>query len=376
MDRSTAFQILGLTPAATRADIDRAKRVLLAALHPDKHQGNTELFHRLTRDILAAHRILTNSEGGTENSEPALVRQLFDIRAAESWNQASSLKGTMLARFERRYASDEILAIAILGIDPDVSYYRSVALTGSRTDHRGTSLYLIAYNHTATRVTSLDVQRGVLIDNLGHQYSSDGCFYWSAPDGTWHQHSSELAPRAKLDGFLIYPQLRSAASHFTRWFLADKICVTGVYVEGEYDVALPEEPQAVALAAQDGGQLTGQNHSHESEGDDDSDDDDGDFRFCDIYLSQQNGDPRLKYLGTYLYASLREAGYYPEWMDLDDVHYPGEIVIHVARGEEALGIAVKRRVDIALLRVVRQVPVRIEVDPTQHQRNVWIFFGD
>jgi hypothetical protein len=95
----------------------------------------------------------------TEERDSEVEEKLFDIRAAEFWNGLVSEKGTALAKFDRRYTSDRILAVAVLGLNPFFSYCTTNAFTGQRIDEGGTALYVVAYNRTATSVTILSLHK-------------------------------------------------------------------------------------------------------------------------------------------------------------------------------------------------------------------------
>lgn len=136
----------------------------------------------------------------------------------------------------------------MLGLDPRFSWFTTNAFSGGQTQHSGTALYLLIWNRTRRRVESLDVASGLLVDDCGNQYSSEGAFYWTNDgDGSFNEHGDMLVPNAKLDGFLLYPALRSGASAYVRWYLADTIKIGEKCIEAEYDVELPREPQERAL---------------------------------------------------------------------------------------------------------------------------------
>lgn len=250
MTTATALRILGLMEGCTDDEVHHAKRRLLAAIHPDKHPtGDKDVFERLASDVNEAARVLlAGPRDATHAPRPSddVQSVLFDIRAAESWNRAEASKGVALARFDHRFASDKILAVAILGLDPRFEWFTTSGFTGQRDDKVGTALYMVAWNRTRRRVEGLDLEKGFLIDDLGNQYSCDGSFYWADASGSFHRHSSDIAPSAKLDGFLLYPPLRGGASFFSRWFLHDSFSVADKYISGDYEIHLPAEPQRTA----------------------------------------------------------------------------------------------------------------------------------
>ena len=136
--------------------------------------------------------------------------------------------------------SDHVLAAAIRGIVHRYQYSFTTNLTGQRTDHVGAALYLVILNKTHKRIDDLSVGTdGYLIDDRGHQYTpTDSRFWWSDESGDWHEHSDSLAPNAKMDGFVLYPQLRKASTGFVRWYFAKSFRVGGEFVDGEYNVEL------------------------------------------------------------------------------------------------------------------------------------------
>lgn len=286
MNRETALRLLGLSGAPSPANVNAAKRGLLTALHPDKHPaGQHPIFARLSADIIEAADLLLAGPSPDPRNDDFVAAKLFDIRAADTWNRVAEERGVALARFDHRYATDKILGVAILGLDPGMNWNTTNRFTGEMTDHFGTALYIVAYNRTKRRVEGLDIQKGVLIDDLGHQYSSDGIFYWSTEDGTFNHHSSDLAPNAKLDGFLLYPALRPGASFFARWFFADSFKVTDKYLDGEYDIELPQEPQRLAMLA--AGTVDSRLGDNDFSAEDDNDEDDDDEEEDDSWLYEE-----------------------------------------------------------------------------------------
>jgi hypothetical protein len=215
MNPETAYRLLGVSENATLADLTAAKRALLAHLHPDLHEGqHKHTFERLARDTLEAFEVakseLDRRGDGNPAAEDEFTTRLFDLRAADSWNQARDRKGSGVAKFKRRYSSDKQLAVAILGIDPRFEW--TTTSLGTQVTHNGSALYVVAWNHTSQRVESLSLTRGLLIDDVAHQYQScDTSFYWVDANGAFQRHGTMIAPNAKLDGFLLYPPLRAGA---------------------------------------------------------------------------------------------------------------------------------------------------------------------
>jgi hypothetical protein len=296
MNIETALRIMGLEAGATEEQVELAKRRLLAAIHPDKHMGTERaLFERLASDVIEAAGVLVanaRKSRSAPHSGHDVASVLFDVRASESWNRANEAKGGALARFDHRYANDKILAVGVLGLDPHFEWHMTNGFTGHRDNKVGTALYVVAWNRTRRRVEGLDLEKGLLIDDYGNQYSCDGSFYWADAAGSFHRHSADVAPMAKLDGFLLYPPLRAGATYFTRWFLADSFTVEDKYISGEYDVHLPGEPQRAAalLAAspdadnleEDFDQSDELNDADANDADDDDEEDDNDTEDDDM----------------------------------------------------------------------------------------------
>lgn len=247
MKPDTALRILGLSGSPTIEEIDDARRVMLATLHPDLHPGKPHaVFARLCSDVNEAHDTLT--QDGVRNGlrdDEQLEQSLFHVSASAQWRRAVDYRGNAVAVFDKRYAKDKIVAVAVLGLDPRFSW--SYTSWGTQTNKGGTALYVLVWNRTRRRVEGLDISEGLLVDDRGNQYSSEGGFYWTEGEGQFNKHATTLVPNAKLDGFLLYPALRTGASAFVRWYLADTIHIGDKYIESEYDVELPRDPQTRAL---------------------------------------------------------------------------------------------------------------------------------
>lgn len=198
------------------------------------------------RDVRCCPFCVLSSERATAElrSDAAVEDALFDVYASAQWKQAVEQRGIAVVKFDRRFAKDRILAIAALGI---TNHNWVNTAWGQETAKSGVALYVLAWNRTRRRVESLDVSTGLLIDDRGNQYSSEGGFYWmNEGDNSYHRHSTTLAPNAKLDGFILYPSLRPGANVFVRWYLADSLRIGDKYIDAEYDVELPIEPQKQA----------------------------------------------------------------------------------------------------------------------------------
>jgi len=259
MTRETALRMLGLVDGATLTDVEQARRKLISALHSDGDSSEAKVFERRTKDILEAYTFLI--AGGQRvqppigckpaRSHPPRIKPsdplsdaLFDPIAAASWSEAKSERGSALVAFDRKYVADRVLAIAIYGLDPALTLSWSSAFTGDEATKVSTALYVTVLNRTKHRVEYLDASKGVLVDDKGHQYSAEGSFYWRDSEPEFHQHSTTIAPNARLDGFVTFPQLRRGSSNFERWFLYVSLNVGDATHYGQYGVALGQDPQA------------------------------------------------------------------------------------------------------------------------------------
>lgn len=274
MTPDTALRILGLSGSPARLQLDEARRRLLSAVHPDKHQGaHSEVFARLARDVNEAYDVLLESAvQASLRDDASLEDALFAVNASSQWSSALAKQPGALARFDNRYAKDRIVAVAVLGLDPNFRWYNTNGFTGAQTQHTGTALYVLVWNRTRRRVESLDIQQGILVDDLGNQYSCESNFYWTEGDGQFNRHDNTVVPNAKLDGFLLYPALRAGATAFTRWYLADSLKVGDKYIDAEYDVSLPREAQVQARLKAPG--LVDDDEDVDDFDDDDFDDED------------------------------------------------------------------------------------------------------
>lgn len=249
MDLSTACRILGIDANATLDDVEAAKRKLLQALHPDKHPAEQkEIFEKMTRDVIEANDFLAKtislSGGRPRRSTDSILEQvLFDQSTSYTKNKAPISDGESLVRYERRYDSDKVLAVAVLSIDYSFTWNTTVnALFGGGAPQvrHGCALSLIFMNRTDKGISHLDVgQRSYLIDDRGYQYSpSDIFFYWAGGSGEFNRHSEFIAPNSKIDGFVLFPQLRRDSKEFVRWFLRGGFEVDKDFHDRNYDVRL------------------------------------------------------------------------------------------------------------------------------------------
>jgi hypothetical protein len=244
MDIETAIRVLGLQAEFTAAEVDAAKRRLLQALHPDKHPSSqAEIFQRMTQDVLEAAEVLAadaeaRPRGRGGRPKGTTVEQTLYADIPREWKRAKSSGSKGIVKYDKTFTSDEVLAVAIHGIQKDFRWYNTSF--GQRDDHSGSALYLTVLNRLKVRIESFYVgMHSLLVDDRGHQYSpADSEFYWSDEKGSWHRHTNTVAPKAKLDGFVLFPPLRKSSKCFKRWYLAGGFSVGDDYHDGEYDIEL------------------------------------------------------------------------------------------------------------------------------------------
>lgn len=249
MDISTACRILGIDANASLNDVDAAKRKLLQALHPDKHPPEQkEVFTKMTCDVIEASEFLAKaispSRGHLGSTPDTILEQiLFDESMAYGKNRGPQSHSTSLVKYEKRYDSDKILAVAVLSIDYGFTWqtHPSPLFGGGQTQtHLGCALNLIVMNRTDEAISGLYVgQQSFLVDDRGYQYSpSDISFYWIGDNGEFNRHSDFVAPNSKVDGFVLFPRLRRDSVGFARWFLRSSFQIGGEFCRGNYDIRL------------------------------------------------------------------------------------------------------------------------------------------
>jgi hypothetical protein len=248
MNRDAALAILQLGASATMRDVVEARRRLVAALHPDKHpDGPKDVYERLTADVLRAEKFLLDDGASATSTEAKPKRNRAPADPLEI--TAEPMRGNSLVsaviKFEEKYTDHAEVALSLLSLDLDFKY----SLLGREIS--GVKLELVAFNRTVLRrIVRLEPGRGVLIDNVGHQYSAEHRqFHWVDSAGHMRLHSSDLVPDAQLRGFLIYPPLRADADYFRRWYLvADAVNVSKARNGGDYDIILPQAEQRQLVA--------------------------------------------------------------------------------------------------------------------------------
>jgi hypothetical protein len=249
MDISTACRILGIDTNASLNDIEIAKRKLLQALHPDKHPSEQkEIFTKMTRDVIEASEFLTkaiNLSGGRlgDSADTILEQILFDENTAYMKNKGPTSLSKSLVKYEKRYDSDKVLAVAILSIDYGFTWRTNpnpLFGGGQPQTHSGSALNLVFMNRTDKAISSFYVgYQSFLVDDRGYQYSpSDKSFYWISDNGEFNQHSDFVAPNSKVDGLILFPRLRKDSTKYVRWFLHGSFRVEGEFYDGNYDVRL------------------------------------------------------------------------------------------------------------------------------------------
>ncbi len=251
MDISTACRILGVDTSVTLDDIESAKRKLLQALHPDKHPlEQREVFTKMTRDVIEASEFLEKTislSGGRprDRADTILEQTLFDEEMAYRRKQGPFSQSKSLVKYEKRHASDKVLAVAVLGIDYGFTWQANTnPLFGGGQQpqtHLGCALQLLVMNRTDRPISGLHIgSYSFLVDDHGHQYSPiNTLFFWvSEGGGQFNTHSDFLAPDSKVDGFVLFPGLRKGSEKFARWYLRGNFFVDEELYKGNYDVRL------------------------------------------------------------------------------------------------------------------------------------------
>lgn len=243
MDPNTARRILGVGANLSSPAIKAASRRLLQALHPDKHPADQEaIFARLTRDVIEAAECLENemrsSMDRPEDSSDSIIDEVlfYDSRTGAPTAESD---GQGLVIYERCYAADKMLAVAVLSID-QASWATKPLFGGQPESLQGSRLNIRIVNRADKPISDFFIdQHSYLVDDLFHQYSiqSSG-FYWTGSDGRWNTHSGFIVPSSRAEGFLLYPRLRPEAKRFVRWFVDAKFSVGPDWHHGYYDVQL------------------------------------------------------------------------------------------------------------------------------------------
>uniref|UniRef100_A0A6S6LXQ0 Uncharacterized protein n=1 Tax=Citrifermentans bremense TaxID=60035 RepID=A0A6S6LXQ0_9BACT len=146
--------------------------------------------------------------------------------------------GSSVILYNKHYTYDKTLAIAVNKLD--VNFTWSQTSFGVRTEQAGCALYLTLANRTKKMVERIYVAGNCyLLDNDGNQYSSvDNNFYWmDGRSSSFNAHSSVLAPNARLQGFVLFPKLRSFQK-FKRFFFKCEFWIDSEMHQGNYDVEL------------------------------------------------------------------------------------------------------------------------------------------
>jgi hypothetical protein len=230
--------MLDLENGASETEIESAKRKLLNALHPDRHpKEQNDIFARMTREVIEAAAFLKGNVGDRANTERSgdviLEDVLFNVRGTQS-------ESAGLVRFEKRYASDKVLAVAVISIDYEFTW-STTPLLGSSQNRSGCALNIVVHNRTSNAIDEFDLgQQCYLIDDRGYQYSPcDVFFYWKEQSvGRFNIHSRFIVPESIVDGFVIFPSLRAGSKNFVRWFLKGNFQIDGQYHRANYDVKL------------------------------------------------------------------------------------------------------------------------------------------
>jgi alpha-acetolactate decarboxylase len=95
-------------------------------------------------------------------------------------------------------------------------------------------------NRTKNLIADFEIgMNSSLVDEQGYQYSPcDNCFYSISGSGSFNKHANFLAPHSKIDGTILFPQLRKDSTKFVRWFLRGRFWIDKVLQEKNYDISL------------------------------------------------------------------------------------------------------------------------------------------
>lgn len=235
MDLISTYRILDLKEDATINDVEKARRKLLHALHPDKNKpANMEIFQKLTREIIEASEFLSNHLS-RKKAGKSIEEILFNDF---SYSKEISSSEDIIV-FDRRYAADKVLAVAVIEINNSFNW-NTTDINGNRNDHNGCSLSILLMNRTDKPIKDLSIgDNSYLVDNLGFQYSPcDTSFYWLGEKGNFNTHADFIVPNSKVEGFILFPSLRKNANYFTRWFLNGKFWIDEDLHKGSYNINL------------------------------------------------------------------------------------------------------------------------------------------
>jgi hypothetical protein len=257
MDKNTANRILGTNGTATRDEIDATKHRLLQVLHPDRHPlEEHDIFAKLQEDIIEAAELLQSrledvTRKATVKRSRALptipkdtnpvMRTLYDEKSSDGFERYANTRPA-LVKFPGAAAIDKWLAIGVRGIDHDHSWITTNGHTGDVTDNTGVAIHVMAYNPKKSPVRGFYLgQMSFLIDDKGQQYSpSDTSFYWLNDDetGSYNRHSDFIAPRSRIEGFVLFPSLRQQSKRFVRYVIEGNLDFADGFEAVFYDVRL------------------------------------------------------------------------------------------------------------------------------------------
>lgn len=251
---AAAMKILGLREGYTPNDLRTAKRSMLHALHPDHHPtGQGEIFARLTQDVIEAAELLESRERspGTDACEqtwldPGSEQVVFNERVWEDFNRVAAASGT-ITRYDAAYSSDSSLVVVVQGIDYRHLWFTQAPFTSVATNHEGCALYLLVANRTGKPIDGFGIGRmSYLIDNCGYQYSpAQNVFYWVAsPNHEYNQHAEFVAPKCKVEGFVLFPALRVGSTGFARCILKGTALIDGKPISVLHDIKLHSHGRA------------------------------------------------------------------------------------------------------------------------------------
>lgn len=178
-----------------------------------------------TKRDAAERRVLDELYSGYEDAK---------TRAADLDNDAIICLGGS-------YAFNRSIAVAVLELEFDFDWYSTSFFTGEKTDHSGVRLHLVLLNRSSRTALGrvAPASNSMLIDDRGHQYSPESLsMMWDDEDGEWHNHPELLAPGSRMDGFLLFPELRQGSGAFRRWYWNETASRVGTSVQIDFDIPL------------------------------------------------------------------------------------------------------------------------------------------
>jgi len=149
-----------------------------------------------------------------------LAAILFGSHHLQTWEET---RGFAESRIELLHsvADDGVLAVGIRGLDLELYHAPS--------DSSLTAVYLVVLNLTPNWLKG--VALGLysrIVDDLGNQYAPTyPSLYWLDESNNSYSHDMDISPKARLEGLLLFPPLRSDAARFEWWVFHDDIVLKG-----------------------------------------------------------------------------------------------------------------------------------------------------